>query len=155
MLNELLQVVFVTLLPYLELRGGIPLGVWVLHLDPLLVFTVSVLTNVLLVIPTFIILRFVFPFVEKVKLFQKALEKLRSKGNKVIEKYGFWGLMIFVAIPAPGTGAYSGSILAFILNMNKWKAFAAVVLGVLIAGIIVSIIVAGAWQGFQFFLARV
>jgi len=51
-----------------------------------------------------------------------------------MDKYGFWGLMIFVAIPLPGTGAYSGSIAALILGMNKVKAFISISLGVIIAG---------------------
>ncbi|MBP9019859.1 MAG: small multi-drug export protein, partial [Bacteroidales bacterium] len=59
-------------------------------------------------------------------------------------KYGFWGLMIFVAIPLPGTGAYSGSIAALILGMNKVKAFISISLGVIIAGIIVALLTTGA-----------
>jgi len=60
-----------------------------------------------------------------------------------MDKYGFWGLMIFVAIPLPGTGAYSGSIAALILGMNKVKAFISISLGVIIAGIIVALATTG------------
>ena len=77
-----------------------------------------------------------------VKIFKKIVIWIENKVEKKkgqIEKYGFWGIVLFVGIPLPGTGAWTGSLIAAMLNMNKKKSFIAAALGVLIAGIIMSI----------------
>jgi len=140
LLNDLLYLVFITVLPWIELRGSIPYGLFILRLDALTVFIVCVLANILLVIPTFWFLDFAFPFFEKKAFVKKRLEKLHNKTKKIVEKYGFFGLMVFVAIPLPGTGAYSGALAAKLLAMNRKAAFASIALGVLIAGIIVLLL---------------
>jgi uncharacterized membrane protein len=73
-------------------------------------------------------------------LFDKYLDNLRKRGKPKVEKYGFWGLILFVAIPLPITGAYTGTILAWLLDMDWRKAFPAVGLGVTVAGVIVLLI---------------
>ena len=86
------------------------------------------------------------------RLFDKFIIKTREKVGNKIEKYGFWGLMIFVMIPLPVTGAYSGSFAAWLFNIPKKKAFLAVSLGVIMAGIIVTTIVLTGIEAFQFLL---
>ena len=138
--SELLYLVFITLLPWIELRGSIPYGIFIAGLDPFLVLAIAVIVNILLGISTFWVLDFVFPFFESKAFVKKRLEKLRSKAKPLVDKYGFFGLMFFVAIPFPGTGAYSGVLVAKILAMNRSKAFLSIALGVLIAGIIVFLL---------------
>ena len=79
----------------------------------------------------------------KVKLFNKTATWLRKKADKnknKIEKYGYWGLILFVGIPLPGTGAWTGSLVATALNLDKKKAFLCTIVGVLIASIIMMFI---------------
>ena len=76
---------------------------------------------------------------------------IRFKENK-IDKYGFWGLMIFVMIPLPVTGAYTGSFAAWLFNIPKKKAFISVLLGVMISGMIVTTIMLTGIEALQFLL---
>ena len=69
----------------------------------------------------------------------RKVEKNRAK----IEKYSFWGLCLFIAIPLPVTGAWTGSLVAAVVGMKPWKAFLSAFLGVLIAGLVVTLIVYG------------
>jgi len=75
-------------------------------------------------------------------LFDKYLNNLRKEGKSMVDKYGFWGLPLFVAVPLPLTGAYMGTILAWLPGMDR-QAFPAVSLGVLVAGIVVLLITLG------------
>lgn len=87
--------------------------------------------------------------------FERFVEKTRRKVKKEIDKYGFWGLMIFVAIPLPMTGAYSGALGAWILGMDTKRSILSVAAGVLIAGVVVTAV---AWFGigaFSFLLKKV
>ena len=76
-------------------------------------------------------------------MFNKYLDNLRKRGKPKVEKYGFWGLTLFVAIPLPITGAYTGTILAWLLGMDWRKAFPAVGMGVIVAGVVVLLITLG------------
>lgn len=136
-IHNIAYIVLVTLLPWIELRGSIPLGI-ALGENPLLVFAVATLANMLLVFPVFLLLGIFFPYFENLPVIQPSLAKLRGKVGKYVEKYGFFGLMVFVAIPLPGTGAYAGTLGAYLLGMKKRSAIPAIALGVLIAGILVT-----------------
>jgi uncharacterized membrane protein len=132
-----------TVLPISELRGGIPLGIS-LGLDPLFTFFIAVIANALIFFPVFFALRLFYDKVlYRIPLFDKYLDSLRKRGKPKVDKYGFWGLALFVAVPLPLTGAYTGTILAWLLGMDWRKAFAAVGLGVVVAGVIVLLITLG------------
>jgi uncharacterized membrane protein len=132
-----------TVLPISELRGGIPLGIS-LGLDPLFTFCIAVIANALIFFPVFFALRLFYDKVlYRIPLFDKYLDSLRKRGKPKVDKYGFWGLALFVAVPLPLTGAYTGTILAWLLGMDWRKAFAAVGLGVVVAGVIVLLITLG------------
>jgi len=141
MTREIALVLLATVSPISELRGGIPLGILVYELDPLLIFCIAVIANVLIFFPVFFALRLFYDKVLfRIPLFDKYLDNLRKRGKPKVEKYGFWGLFLFVAIPLPITGAYTGTILAWLLGMDWKKAFPAVGLGVVVAGAIVLLI---------------
>ena len=72
--------------------------------------------------------------------FANWLDKKVEKHKSSIEKYGFWGLVLFVGIPLPGTGAWTGSLIASVLEMDRKKAFLAIILGVIMASIIMMLI---------------
>ena len=86
----------------------------------------------------------------RVGLFNRVAGWLRRKADKNVDKitkYGFWGVCFFVAIPLPVTGAWTGSLVAATIKMNFWKALLSALLGVLIAGVIVSLICFGISSG--------
>jgi len=135
--NELI-VFLVSMLPIIELRGAVPLGVF-LEMNPWVLFALAVIGN-LLPVPFIILLaRPIVNFFLRTKLFrpigQWLEEKVRKNAGKVV-KYEVWGLFLFVAIPLPGTGAWTGSLIAALLDMRLKNAFPAILLGVITAGII-------------------
>jgi len=142
---RLLQVIFLCILPWVELRGAIPLGV-AYNYSILPVFIGCVIIDILLIPLIFLFLDFVIPIVTKIDfvddLYQYAIKKAR-KNYKKYEKYEIIGLALFVGIPLPGTGVYSGTLIAYIFGLKRKKAFLSIALGALIAGIIVTMITAG------------
>jgi uncharacterized membrane protein len=87
----------------------------------------------------------------KVKFFNKVANKMFEKAEKnreKIEKYAFWGLTLFVAIPLPATGAWTGTLVAALFDMKFWKSLLSAFIGVLIAGVVMTLIsygVVAAW----------
>jgi len=128
----------ISLMPVIELRGAIPAGV-ALNMHPALVYIICVIGNML---PIPIILLWIRPLFNALKQkkafgFIKKLEDKALNKSEKIQKRSFFGLMIFVAIPLPGTGAWTGALIAALLNMRIKKALPAIFLGVLISGAIV------------------
>jgi uncharacterized membrane protein len=143
MTREIAWVLLATVSPISELRGGIPLGIS-FGLDPLFTFFIAVIANILIFFPIFFALRLFYDkLLYRIPLSDKYLDNLRKRGKPIVEKYGFWGLTLFVAIPLPITGAYTGTILAWLVGMSWKKAFPAVGLGVIVAGIVVLLITLG------------
>ncbi len=146
--GEELCVFFCSMIPIIELRGAIPLGA-ALKLPWWFCYLLAVVGNML---PVPIILLFVKKVLHwmakcRVKFFNKVANKLFEKAEKnrdKIEKYGFWGVAIFVAIPLPGTGAWTGSLVAALFDMKFWKSFLSALIGVLGAGLIMTLISYGA-----------
>jgi len=130
-----LGVLSVSTLPIFELRGGIPFGINVLHMPYYKVYPVAVLGNILPIIPIIFILH----YIRKIGIVKRFLKRTELKGN-IVKKYGLLGLMLFVAIPLPITGAWTGSALAFIFSIPWYSALIAITGGVLIAGVIVTIL---------------
>lgn len=137
-------IVFISaMLPIIELRGAIPIGVASFDLPVYQTFILAVIGNML---PIFFILLF-FDFANKLlmktkfgkKLLEKIFERTRKKG-KLIQKYEELGLIFFVAIPLPITGAWTGALAAYLFGLKFWKSIFAIFLGVLCAGVIVTIL---------------
>ncbi len=140
-IHDVARFLLITVSPIAELRVGIPVGIS-LGLAPWFVLVMAVIANALVFFPVFFALRlFYHKFLFRIPLFNRYLDNLRKRGKPKVDKYGFWGLTLFVAIPLPFTGAYTGTILAWLLDMNWRKAFPAVAVGVVIAGIICFLLV--------------
>ncbi|MBE6152848.1 MAG: small multi-drug export protein [Firmicutes bacterium] len=139
----------VSLMPILELRGGL-IAATLLHVNPVIAFIICLIGNM---IPIPFILWGITPLFNKLKTLKKVdkwvekLEKRALKKKDKIEKAEFWGLMLFVGIPLPGTGAWTGCLIAALLNMNKKKSLFAACLGVLLAGLIMMIVSYGILGG--------
>jgi len=154
----LFYAILLSMLPISELRGGIPYAI-ANDINPFVAYFACVVANILAFPIVFFFLEFLHPFFMKIKfyqnLFDKFIIKTRNKVKDKIEKYGFWGIMVFVMIPLPVTGAYTGSFAAWLFNIPKKKAFLSVVLGVIISGIIVTTIMLTGIEAFQFLLKDV
>ncbi len=148
--SEFLKVFFTAAAPISELRGAIPLGILELDISWSIVLIVALAGNIF---PIPFLLLFLGPlakFFSKVKLFERIInwifERSRRRG-KLIERYERIGLTILVAIPFPLTGAWTGSIVAFLLGLPFWRAFIAIIIGVLISGAIVTTLTMIGWWG--------
>jgi len=132
----------VSMLPIIELRGGLPVAS-IMGIDYLPALALCMVGNffpipfiLLLIIP-------IFNWMKKTKLFSPLVNKLESKTlskKEKLEKGEFWGLMLFVVIPLPGTGAWTGALLAALLGIKFKKALLAIVAGLFIAAAIMSFI---------------
>ena len=143
MFEKILLVLLVTWSPVAELRGGIPLGLS-LGLDPILTLVIAIVANSILFLPVFVLLELLYKkFLYKVKIFNSYLEWIRQKKKPWVDKYGFLGLTLFVAIPLPTSGVYTGTTLSWLLGMDWKRAYLAVGLGVLLAGVVVLLAALG------------
>jgi uncharacterized membrane protein len=146
-LGKILMTLFISMVPVIELRGAIPIAI-ANGLDFPTALIVSFIGNLLPVPFIIVFIRKIFAFMRKLsakldKLVSK-LEERAEKKSDVVLKYAFWGLFILVAIPLPGTGAWTGALVAAMLNMRLKSAFPAIALGVAGAGAIVAFITYGA-----------
>ncbi len=136
-----LIVFFVSMLPILELRGSI-LAAGFLKMEFLSTFIIAVIGNMLPIPFVLLFLNKIFDWMKKTKL-RGVAERLENKAMKKsdqIRKYGKFGLFLFVAIPLPGTGAWTGSMIAALLRMRKRDALPWIFLGVVTAGLIMSLL---------------
>ncbi|MDR7434148.1 MAG: small multi-drug export protein [Armatimonadota bacterium] len=136
-------VVAVSFLPWVELRGAIPLGV-AMGLSPLWTWILAVAANCLIIFPTFIILDLFYTrWLGKIAWIQNTVGRIRRKGEGYIARYELLGLALFVAIPLPGTGAYAGTVLAWLLGLPRRKSGLVIACGVAVAGVLVTLGVTG------------
>ncbi|WP_457549254.1 COG2426 family protein [Archaeoglobus sp.] len=133
-----LKVVVVSALPISELRGGIPLALY-LGFNPVEAYAISVMGNLLPIPFLLLFLSLIEKIVLKTPLSSIYLKIVRrtERRKDIIDKYGYLGLTLFVAIPLPVTGAWTGCLLAFLLGLDKVKSLVCVALGVALAGIVV------------------
>ncbi len=125
-------------LPFSELRGGIPLALY-LGFDPITAYALSVIGNFLPIPFLLAFLDFIDDFARRTPLaplYLRILERTERKKD-VVEKYGYIGLAAFVAIPLPFTGAWTGSLLAFLLRLSRVKSLVSILAGIMVAGVLV------------------
>lgn len=136
-----LSVIFVAMLPIVELRGALPIALG-LDIDWGVAIILSIIGN-MIPIP-FLMLFFgkVEKFLRRWKIFEMFFNRLfkstRKKGERKIQAWGDIGLILFVAIPLPVTGAWTGTLVAYLLKLEKKKAFLSIFVGVIIAGLIMT-----------------
>ena len=135
-------VILTAMLPVIEVRGAIPVGI-ALGMSP---FHATLLAFLGSIIPVPFILwtiRPIFTYLRRTKLFRRLVNTLTDKSMRKsgkVKKYGYIGLFFFVAIPLPGTGGWSGSLIAALLNMRIKYAFPTIVLGNLVASIAIMLL---------------
>lgn len=155
-LLEFLSVEFTVMLtaalPVIELRGAIPVGI-ALGLSPVHSTILSFIGSMIPVPILLFSIRPLFNYLKKTKLFRRLIDKItkRSIGKSgKIQKYGFWGLILFVAIPLPGTGVWSGTLAAALLDMRFKLAFPAILIGNTIAAVLIMLLSSGFVNIFAF-----
>lgn len=137
-----------TFVPWIELRGSIPLGLaW--DLPWTWVFVVATAANVLVFVPTWAVLWLFYERWLRRTFVRDLVEGVRRRGQRLVERYGALGLAVFVAVPLPGTGAYAGTALAFLMGIPPVRAFLSVAVGVLGAGVVVTLVSTGVLSGIR------
>ena len=152
-LGRELCVFICSMIPIIELRGAIPLGAG-MGMGLVETYLLSIIGNMIPVPFILLLIRAVLDFMKKVKGLKKIALWVEAKADKhkgKIEKYAYVGLFLFVAIPIPGTGAWTGSLIAALMRMKFWKSLLWVTLGVLTAGVIMSVISFGFAGAIGFF----
>ena len=143
-MSDTLMTVFLALLPIAELRGALPYAYF--HGATLIEsYLIAVSCNALVAPILYIFLSTVHRWLEHIPLyhrfFEHTVERARHKLSENVDKYGYLGVMIFIAIPLPITGAYTGTLGAWVLGLDRKKTMIAAVGGVMISGLIVSLII--------------
>ena len=133
----------ISMIPIFELRGGIPVGIALFKLHPVAVYFTCLLFNLIPVLPILLLLNPLRRLLSRVPPFRglfRFLDKKAASNRRLIERYEEIGLTLFVGVPLPVTGAWTGSIVAEIMGLRVMKSFLFIALGVALAGIIVTML---------------
>jgi uncharacterized membrane protein len=152
LLSKEFTVMLTAALPIIELRGAIPVGMS-LGMSPTHAAIISFIGSMLPVPILLFSIRPVFNHLKKTSLFKGLIDKLTTRSHRKsgsIQKYGFWGLLIFVAIPLPGTGVWSGTLAAALLDIRFKLAFPAILIGNFIAALAVMFLSHGVVKAIQY-----
>ena len=148
-LSNYLWVLFISMLPIIELRGAIPVAIG-FNINPIAAYFLCVAGNMLPVPFILLFIRPVFSYLKKLPKIAKYIHKLENRAmdkSDKVQRYSFWGLALFVAIPLPGTGAWTGALIASLLDMRFKSTVLSVFIGVVAAGIVVTLVSTGAFAG--------
>lgn len=140
-----LTIFAISLLPILELRGGM-IAARLLEVDFLKAFSICFVGNMLPIPFILLFIQKIFEWLRRFKFFERIIVKLEAKTERNKDKvlrYKSWGLLIFVAIPLPGTGGWTGALMAALLGVDFKRSLPIITLGVLIAGVIMSLLTYG------------
>lgn len=163
LIDKILWLIFLTFVPVFELRWSIPVGIYSgsivvpffglmqgFALDPLLVFFVCVLANAFLALISYFFFDKIIGFFLKIKFidgwYKKFVVRTQKKVSPLVEKYGLLGLAFFIAIPLPGSGTWTGTLAGYLLGFGWKRIFLANLVGVIISGIIVTLVTIGAFS---------
>ena len=146
-----------TILPVSELRGGLPVIIEYAVRNGLSIwpyFLIVLVLNVLVILLIFMFFDFVHGVLMRLEWYRavmgRILKRLQGKVRRVrdkMDRWGYFALMFFVAIPLPGTGAWTGGLVAWMLGLDRMKSFVAIAAGVVIAGLIVLLVSFGFFNG--------
>jgi len=141
---EIWKIIGITFLPTLELRASIPYGVFGTALSAWLIFWVAVVTNIIVGILVYVFMDLIIKVLTRIPAVNKWWEgyttRTRKKIEEGVEKYGEWAVAVFIGIPLPGSGVYTGALAAYLIGLRFRKFIVADIVGVLIAAAIVMAI---------------
>jgi len=154
-MNALIWAALLSMTPVVEMQGGIPVAIaagypfW-------LAFIVCFVANIAIVPIIYFFLEVIHKRLLHVNhtyqsLFDKVMERTRKKTQKLVDKYGVYGVIVLVALPGPGTGAYTATLASWFFGLNRWKAFIAISIGMFFAALIILGATLGIMNGWKFF----
>lgn len=154
-MHPIIELILITFVPTLELRASIPYGI-ITGMNLWEVFFVCVVANIILGILVYLFIEQIVNLVTRIKpvkkFYLKTVENTQKKISKVIDKYGEIGVAFFIGIPIPGSGVYTAALGSYLLGIKFRKFLVADIIGVIIAGIIVTILVLGWKSVFSFII---
>lgn len=152
-LHNFFYFVLLTLLPGFELRASIPYGVLVLGMDWFSVLLLAVSTNFIFGVMLYFALDFLVKLFTRVQFIKEIYNRLVARTQKKVEPYverfGTIGIALFIAVPLPGSGVWTGALAAYLLGMKRRKFALAALIGVTIAGVLVTLVSLGLLNGFS------
>lgn len=138
------RLILYTLVPALELRFSIPMGIHHQKLNWLAVFAVCVPANIALGIGWYWAVAHIVPLFTRIRpigsLYDKYVERTQRRIDRAVDKYGEWAVAVFIGIPLPGSGAYTGALAAYLIGLGFRKFMIANFVGVVVAGVVVTIV---------------
>lgn len=140
-ISEQAVVFLISMLPILELRGGL-LAASLLKIPPVQAIPVCIIGNIIPIPFILLFIKQIFKWMKEIKVFRPFIVKLEERAmgrSDQIRKYEFWGLVAFVGIPLPGTGAWTGALIASLLGVDIKKSSAAILAGIALATIIMYV----------------
>src|SRR3989344_5487877 len=153
---DILILIGLTFVPFLELRASIPYGILNTSLHWTSVFLICVAANAVLGPLVYFFLDKAIHIFLRIKLVERLYNsyvlRVQRKIKEPVEKYGEWGLAVFIGVPLPGTGSYSGAIAGYLMGLGYRKFAIANLIGVIIAGVIVTAIMLTSTTAFQLFV---
>lgn len=138
-----LVIFIISMCPILECRLGMVTGIGILQMPVIKSFIICFIGNILPIPFILLLINWIFELFKKIPVLRNIVNWLEEKTLKKrdkIDKYGVWGLLIFVAIPLPGTGGWTGALLASLLHLDRKKSFGVICIGVFIATVLMLII---------------
>lgn len=155
MFREIIELILVTFLPFLELRASIPYGILKLRMGWVDVFLICVITNIILGIIIYFLLDKLVHLVTRIRpigrLYARVVERTQKRIHRYVERYGEIGVAFFIGIPLPGSGVYTGALGSYLIGLGYRRFIIACIVGVIIAGTAVTLITlfgSGAWSLF-------
>ena len=142
MLKELAMTFFISMVPVIELRGAIPTGIAV-GLPPAVTYFVAVAGNLVPVPFILLLIRRIFDWLRHTRKLGPIIQKLERRAHlkgRMVKKYRVPGLILLVGIPLPGTGAWTGSLVASVFDMDLKKASISILLGIFLAAVIMTVV---------------
>jgi uncharacterized membrane protein len=143
MLTKFLHVMVLSIVPWVELRLAIPYGI-TKGLPPAVAFAAAMLASWAVIVPMFLALDLFYDrFLSRYALARRFIQEVRKRGRKYVERWGVVGVGIYVSLPLPGPGVYSGAVLAWTFGLPRRQAIVALAVGVLVSAFLVTLISTG------------
>lgn len=156
---DILKMIAITFIPTLELRASIPYGIFGTEFHWFSVFIICVIANIIIGIIIYVFLEWIIRlmcFFRPVEiLWNRYIERTQARISRGVEKYGEWAVAVFIGIPLPGSGVYTGAVASFLIGLNFKKFMIANIIGVIIAGVLVTVICLTGSGLSQFFIKEI